>query len=382
MKKLYCLFVLVGIIPSVFAQVEYHEIESSKLEETRQLKIQLPRNYSENLEKTYPIIVALDGDYLFEPVAGNVDYYSYWEEMPEAIVVGVKQADTRYDDTFYDDQVFLPSEKGANFFEFLGLEMMPWLDANYRTSSFRIVIGHDLTANFMNYYLLKEPSLFKGYISISPELAPDMEDRLAQRLAAVKEKIFYYLATSSDDIKVLKEDIESLDKKLQAIGNESLRYSFDNFDGATHYSIVGRAIPKALEDIFAIYRPISKKEYKEVITKLPSSPYDYLIDKYATVRTLFGLEDKIRVNDFTAVFTAIKKRKDWESLEKLGKLARQHHPETMLGNYYLAMSLEETGQSKKAMRTYQNAFLLEEVASLTKDLMLDKADQIKADFGY
>ena len=54
----------------------------------------------------------------------------------------------------------------------------------------------------------------------------------------------------------------------------------------------------------------------------------------------------------------------------------------MLGNYYLALSLEKAGEPKKAMRTYQNAFLLEEVSFLTKDLMLDRADKIKEDFGY
>jgi len=379
----FSIFILLLYIANpLFSQVEYHEIESSKLEQKRQLKIQLPRNYADNIEKSYPIIVTLDGDYLFEPVAGNVDYNSYWEEMPEAIVVGVIQGDTREDDTYYDEETFLPSDKGAAFFEFLGLEMMPWLDANYRTADFRIIVGHDLTANFMNYYLFKEPSLFQGYISISPELAPSMNERLVERFSAVKEKIFYYLATSTDDIKGLRLDIEDLNTQLKTVTNENVRYNFDNFDGATHYSLVGRAIPKALEEIFAIYRPISKKEYKEVVSKLPGSPYDYLVDKYATVKNLFGLEDQIRVNDFTAVFTAIKKKKDWESLEKLGKLARTHHPDTMLGNYYLALYLEETGQPKKAMRTYQNAFLLEEVGSLTKDLMLDRADKIKQDFGY
>ncbi len=380
--RLYFFILLLYVVSPLIAQIEYHEIESSKLDQKRQLKIQLPRNYADNIEKNYPIIVALDGDYLFEPVAGNVDYNSYWEEMPEAIVVGVVQIDTREDDTYYDEETFLPSDKGAAFFEFLGLEMMPWLDANYRTANFRIIVGHDLTANFMNYYLFKEPSLFQGYISISPELAPSMGERLAERFSAVKEKIFYYLATSSDDIKGLRLDIEDLNTQLKTVTNENVRYNFDNFDGATHYSLVGRAIPKALEEIFAIYRPISKKEYKEVVSKLPGSPYDYLVDKYATVKDLFGLEDQIRVNDFTAVYTAIKKKKDWESLEKLGKLARTHHPDTMLGNYYLALYLEETGQPKKAMKTYQNAFLLEEVGSLTKDLMLDKADKIKQDFGY
>jgi len=171
-----------------------------------------------------------------------------------------------------------------------------------------------------------------------------MGERLVERFSAVKEKIFYYLATSSDDIKGLRLDIEDLNTQLKTVANENVRYNFDNFDGATHYSLVGRAIPKALEEIFAIYRPISKKEYKEVVSKLPGSPYDYLVDKYATVKDLFGLEDQIRVNDFTAVYTAIKKKKDWESLEKLGKLARTHHPDTMLGNYYLALYLDKIKQ--------------------------------------
>ena len=54
----------------------------------------------------------------------------------------------------------------------------------------------------------------------------------------------------------------------------------------------------------------------------------------------------------------------------------------MLGNYYLARFYEETNEPKKAMKTYQSAYPLEEIAGLTKDFMLEKADEIKADFGY
>ena len=56
--------------------------------------------------------------------------------------------------------------------------------------------------------------------------------------------------------------------------------------------------------------------------------------------------------------------------------------ETLLGNYYLARYYEESGQSKKAMRTYQSAYMLEEIGGYTKDDMFERADQIKRDFGY
>ena len=377
-----CTAALLFLSPNTLSQTIYKEIESLKLGEKRQLKIQLPRNYDSNSDKYYPVIVVMDGDYLFEPVAGNVDFYSYWEEMPDVIVVGILQDYTRDNDTFYDDVNYLPSESGAAFFEFIGLELMPYLDEQYRTANFRIAVGHDLTANFMNYYLMKEPTLFQGYVSISPDLAPLMDERLVDRLGVAKQKIFYYLATASDDIKVLREPIIALDSQLKAIGNPNVNYYFDNFEGATHYSLVGRAIPMAMENIFSIYRPISKKEYKETLLNLPGSLYTYLVDKYATVKELFGLEDKIRVNDFIAISTAMEKRNDWEGMEQLGKLARSQYPETMLGNYYLALALEKTGENKKAMRTYQNGYLLEEIAFITKDLMLDRAAKIKDDFGY
>ncbi len=90
-KKLLIFVLLVAPLLSS-AQTLYETISSEKLGETREIKIQLPRNYEENTEKTYPVILVLDGDYLFEPMAGNVDYSSYWEDAPEMIVVGVNQS--------------------------------------------------------------------------------------------------------------------------------------------------------------------------------------------------------------------------------------------------------------------------------------------------
>lgn len=381
MKHIFAsIFFLLSTIIS--AQVKYETIPSRKLNDDRQIKIQLPRNYSTNTDKAYPVFIVFDGDYLFEPVAGNVDYYSYWEDMPEAIVVGVNQIETRDADGFYDDVNFLPAETGADFFEFIGLELMPYLDNNYRTAKFVIAVGHDFTANFINYYLFKDTSLFQGYLNLSPDFAPQMDVRIADALSTIEQKIWFYMATGTDDIKALRDDIIYTKKQLETIDNDNVKFYFDDFDGATHYSLVGRAIPKAIEDIFAVYRPISNREYKEVLLKKEGSLVEYLTDKYKTIEDLFGLDNTIRLNDFQAIAAAIEKLERWDDYENLGRIARQEHPDTMLGNYYLARFYEETGNPKKAMRTYQNAFLLEEVGNLTKDLMLDKADAIKADFGY
>jgi predicted alpha/beta superfamily hydrolase len=382
MKKVLLLLVCFTFILPLSAQIKYEEFNSTKLGESRRLKIQLPRNYDTNTEKVYPIVIVLDADYLFEPVAGNVDYFSYWEDMPESIVVGIMQGNKRYEDCEYDDTNFLPAEKGADFFEFIGLELLPYIDNTYRTAKFVIAVGHDFTANFINYYLFKDPPLFNGYISLSPDLAPMLDQRLPERIPAVQSKIFYYMATGTDDIKDLMEITEQLNTSLKPLKSDNFNYYYDNFEGATHYSLVGRGIPNALEKIFSVYRPISKKEYKDVLMKLETPISQYLIEKYKTIEDLFGLTNPVRVNDYIATATASEKKQQWESLREIATMAKRDYPDTVLGDYYLGRYYEETGDSKKAMRTFQGAFDKEEVDFITIDLMLERADKIKTDFGY
>ncbi len=382
MKKLLLFILVVSFNYSAFAQVIYEEFNSSKLGTTRRLKIQLPRNYDANVEKKYPIVLVMDGDYLFEPVAGNVDYFSYWEDMPESIVVGIIQGDQRYDDGSFDQNTYMPDEKGARFFEFVGLELIPYLDKKYRTAKFIIGVGHDFTANFINYYLFKDPPLLNGYINLSPDLAPMMEERIAERIPAIPQKIFYYLATGTDDIKGLRTSAEALNANLKNLKSKTFNYYFDNFEGATHYSLVGRGIPNALEKIFSVYRPISKEEFSSVLMKLETPIHLYLLDKYKVIADLFGIDNNIRVNDFIATATAAEKKKQWESLREIATLAKKQYPNTVLGDYYLGLYYEGTGDTRKAMRTYQGAFDKEEVDFITVDLLLDRADKIKSDFGY
>jgi len=383
MKKTIVFFLLLFLaFNTSIAQVKYETIQSSKLGEERQIKIQLPRGYNADSDKTYPIFIVLDGDYMFEAVAGNVDYHSYWEDMPESIVVGINQLDKRFDDCMYSEQNSLPIETGAAFFEFIGMELVPYIENTYRAGNFRVAVGHGETANFINYYVLKSQPLFQAYISISPELAPNMIDYLPEVLSKIQSKIFYYLANTNNDVKSIKRMTEALNTDINAIDNKNVVYNFDSFDGPSHYSVPTHAIPSAIESIFQVFQPISKKEYKDVILELEISPVLYLQEKYEAISDLFGVEKKVLINDFKATSAAIEKNEWYEYYEELGKMARKAYPETILGTYYIARFYEETGEPKKAMRTYQSAYTLEEIAGLTKDLMLERADLIKEDFGY
>jgi predicted alpha/beta superfamily hydrolase len=357
---------------SLTAQVIYEPFESSKLGESIDIKIQLPRNYDAEEETLYPLVIVLDGDYLFEPVVGNTDYQSYWEDIPNCIVVGVNQSDTRDNDFFYADETNFPYAEGANFFEFLGMELIPYIEDNYMVSDFRIAVGHDKSANFINYYMFKDKPLFRAYVLLSPELAPEMKTFMGEKAPILDRNTFYYLATADDDVKSLKTDILALDNTLKGLENEFFHYRFDDFEDANHYSLVGLGIPKALNQIFSFYKPITKKEYKEQVLEYEGGPFDYLMRKYEDIELFYGFKKKVVENDLRAIASASKKKNDVESLKELSKLARQEYPDSMISAYYQGMYYEEDGNLKRALNSYQSGLLLEESDYITKDMLLDK----------
>lgn len=372
MNRLLSFFVLLFLSYSAMSQVIYEKLESAKLGESRELKIQLPRNYDPEGDVIYPLIVVLDGDYLFEPVIGNTDYHSYWGEMPKSIVVGVNQSETRNNDLSYSAETYFPSDEGSKFFEFVSMEVIPFMNERYLTSEFRIIVGHDMSANFLNYYLFKEKPLFRGYIALSPDLSPEMSTRLIERLTTTQEDVFYYLATGTDDVDRLNETIKELDNGLKETANSKLRYRFDNFEDADHYSLVGLGIPKAINEIFGLYRPINKEEYRDKILTFEGSPFDYLIKKYEDIELFYGFEKKVVENDIRAIAAAARKKNDVDAMKELSKLARKEYSESMISAYYMGQYYEMDGNTKKALQNYQSGLLLEESEFITKDMLLDK----------
>ncbi len=378
MKKLVLgLICLLGLYAQ--AQVKIEEIESGILKEKRTISIFTPPNYSETT--LYPLIIVFDGEYLFDPMVANVNYYSYFEEMPEAIIVGINQKGLREEDSQYDPETGFPFKKGNDFFEFINIELIPYLESQYTIANFKLAVGHGITANFINYFLFKDQQLFNAYINLSPDFAPDMEERLAKRLAQFKEKKFYYMATAENDLKKNKNSIKQLDAYLKQIQNTQLYYYFDDFETANHNSTAVYAIPHALNKIFSIFKPITPEEYKSKILTMDEPVINYLYDKYNSIENLFDLKKEILINDYMAIYAACRKKEDPESLEKLAELARRDYPETMMYDFFMGEFYEFIGKPKKAVKHFQEAFAKEEIDFMTKDLAYEKMQGIKTDFG-
>jgi hypothetical protein len=116
-------------------------IKSKILNTDRPIQIKLPRSYHYENKVEYPLIVVLDGDYLFDLVSGSVDYFSYWDEIPENIVVGIRQKSSRFKDSgVYDNLNFTPISSTKLFYKFVSEELIEYITNNLEYQILKLLL--------------------------------------------------------------------------------------------------------------------------------------------------------------------------------------------------------------------------------------------------
>ena len=358
-------------------------ILSKYLNEKRAIEIQLPRSYEIQSDKNYPLMIVLDGDYMFNIVSGSVDYLSYWGDIPENLVVGINQKDTRFKDTsVFDNITHTPITSTASFYDFIVNELIPYFSKNYRISKFKVIVGQERTANFANFFILKNDPQIRGVISISPKISENMNRYLNENLSKANSKIVYTLSSSKRDFESIFKNVSELTASLDLIENKNLRFESLIFDKENHYILPSVSVPNSIRSTYSLYSDIDKIEYDSIISKLETSPIDYLRNKYQRIKEFYDEDKKISVNDFMAIEEYIEENEYFELYDELSKLAFEQYPETILPSYYKGRFFEENGNPQKAMHIYRSSYNMNEIEGLTKEYLFELAERIKEDFNY
>lgn len=376
MKKTILVVFICCISLFVSAQVSYEEINSSHLKTKRQLKIKLPNGFNPESEIKHPLIVVFDGEYLFEPVLGQADYQSYFDLMPQAIIVGIVQGSNRYYDSITDDITGLPADSGAKFYKFIAEEVIPYIEQKYGPSTFRMAVGQDLMASFTNSYLFAKTPLFQAYVCISPDLQGTLKSYLSQQLSTIGTDIFYYASTYSGDFEQSRETLLALKTSLSDVKNQKLHFSFDDFKTDSYVTAVSSAISKSFHKIFEFYQPITNRELEEKVLPYSGTLDNYLTERYDRIQYFFGIEKPISEDEIDKIVKIAERREDFKSLERIGKFVKKLYPESLLGPYYLALHAEKMGKHKKAKKLYESALELEELSHITKEAIFSKIDEL------
>ena len=290
MKKL--VFVLLAIYTfSLSAQKngdeislgKYKIIHSEILNEDRTLLIHLPDSY-EKSEKDYPVLYMLYGNHTttyFAEAVSILDQYGSDGQIPEMILVAVTNTN-RYRD-------LIPLDRNGNktgidnFVKFFKTELIEYVESNYRTKNYRILLGPQAGANFSLYTMFAEPDLFNAYIINNPFRWNSGRDLM---LKTAKDyfnqhdsfkKFLFITHDKSDELEIVgNEYIEKLSKIIEEKQpkdlNLVLNYLPESKDFLTplglrkgiktlfeDYSISADYSIENLEDMINYYKNLSKE---------------------------------------------------------------------------------------------------------------------------
>jgi predicted alpha/beta superfamily hydrolase len=144
-------------------------LHSTILDEDRRLIIHLPRNYTQDTTRKYPVMYVLDGTSQDDHTADKLGVFSDAGLVPAAIVVGLPntRGNRERDQTppfmrrNVDDETS-PYGAGDKFLSFIEKELIPFIDGNYRTSGERTLTGNSRGGLLVLYSLIEKPVLFQA----------------------------------------------------------------------------------------------------------------------------------------------------------------------------------------------------------------------------
>jgi len=374
MKKL-LLTLLVLFSARVGAQIISENLGSKDMDDTRKITIVLPDGYDKR--QKYPLFVVLNASRLLEPTVTSLRYFAHTGEVPPSIIVGIYNQE---DDVTIPQETGVPFNDTAVFFEFVGQVVIPHVQSKYATNGFKGIIADGEGANFINYYLLKENSLFNAYISLSPNMTEKITNSIPEQLASFKTPIFYYLGWTQDEDNVTLKKITDLDKLMSVKKLERSFYFSQPFPQVTTSAVSIMGISEALNLFFEEYRPITMREYAEKVLKIQSNTTQYLEDKYKKIKDLYGIDKEPLLEDVKAIYAAILKNADFESIPILVKYIKPYYKNTALPDYLEGDYYQRIQEPQKAFRSLQRAYGAKEIDFVTKELVSQTLEKLQKEY--
>lgn len=232
-------------------------IKSTILNEERPIIISLPKGYDAS-KSNYPVLYLTDGLQNIWHVIGTLEVLTRTGNVPPMIVVGIESTNRLRDFTLTASKKHPGSGGGKKFLAFIEKELIPYVESNYRTNSFRVLEGHSLGGLFAASTLIEKPKIFQGFIIMSPALWWNGEELTKKAKTFFKsnpnlEKTLFFGIGKEESSKEfgMRKELTNFIDVIKANKPQNLNFAHKEFDGEGHMSSSLLSNYYGLKTIFA-----------------------------------------------------------------------------------------------------------------------------------
>lgn len=241
--------------PLVIGDLRLHEVDSQVLGTKRTIRVWLPQGYDDETERRYPVLYLHDGQNCFDRSTSAFGHEWQIDEtltrliaegtIEPLIAVGI---DNGGDDRIAE-YTYLPSPansdrggKGEHYARFLREEVIPFIEATYRTRNdrrARLLGGSSLGGLISLEIARRHPDTFGGVMAMSPSLlwagSAILNDLEADASGLKNTRIWIDMGTREGDTVESFDRVTGSARRLDAIlTRQSIEHKTTIAEGAAH----------------------------------------------------------------------------------------------------------------------------------------------------
>jgi predicted alpha/beta superfamily hydrolase len=232
--------------------VKKDSIQSDVLKQNRKISIFLPEGYDAKDAK-FPVLYVLDADGRDQHTVPTARFLFVNGKMPKAIIVGVFNIDRNHDFLPDSSQSATTGGGADNFLQFFKMELIPYINKNFKAEPFNVLIGHSYGGVFVMHALLNDPDIFDAYIAIDPSFwyKKEMQVKSAQNEFMKTKNWSKPIFISGREGSGMKGmGITSMEKVLKSSAPAGLKWKIVAYPNEDHGSVPFKSVYDGLRYIF------------------------------------------------------------------------------------------------------------------------------------
>ena len=332
--------------------VRVDKIASARVGETREFWVSLPDGYDKSGEK-YPVLYMMDADFNFNSgLIGGLRYAAFLGEMPEFIIVGIKNTD-RSKDIFPEEITFPDGSKGGGragrYLDFIREELIPHIDKTCRTEDFRVLYGTSNTGFTTVYALFRNPDTANAYIAASATLSvPSFRakrDEWIRDFKGGKRRLVSVMG--ENDLPTVLSQNGALKEAIDTLAPPDLTGRFLVIENGGH--VPADSLPRGLSALF---------EGWKIGPSLKESNFDEIRRQADRRAEKFGVPGKLPEDDLAILGRSLFDEKKYAKAVEVLRYRVGLYPRSADARVALGEAYRQSGQIAKARECYNQALAI------------------------